>query len=81
MKIGTNLLAAVKNREFVASDKSCCHARSTDGIDIVETVVAASLRGKNIKLVSGSIDWADCQEEHAAALPLYQSHGAYRGLQ
>ena len=71
-----NLLAAVKNREFVAGDKRCGHGGPSDRIDVVETVAAARLRGKNVELVGRRISWADCEKKHAVAFSLHQSHRA-----
>lgn len=46
-----HLLVAIKNRELVASDERRCHTGSANGIDVVKTVAATILRGKNVKLI------------------------------
>ncbi len=78
---GPHLLVPIKNSELVASDKSRCDTGSADGIDVIKTVAATILRGKNIQFICGGIDWADGEEKHAAALPLDQRHGTDGGLQ
>jgi hypothetical protein len=69
-----NLFAAIKNRKLVASNERCGYSGATDGVDIVEAVTAARLRGKNVELVGRRICWSDSEEEHAVAFALHQCH-------